>query len=149
MKILFDQGTPVPLRRHLSGHTVDTAYERGWAALANGDLIAAAEQDGYGLLITATGGFVVWLITHYSLNATHDAQAVEAKANAAVSLKVIRISGSIQTSWWEGTGPQVAPTLRANIDVDLLNSSRASWQPSRMCVVSPHRPASRIRRPDL
>jgi hypothetical protein len=52
MKILFDQGTPVPLRRHLSGHTIDTAYERGWAALANGDLITAAEQDGYDLLIT-------------------------------------------------------------------------------------------------
>ena len=52
MKILFDQGTPVPLRRYLSGHRVDTAYERGWAALANGNLITAAEQDGYGLLIT-------------------------------------------------------------------------------------------------
>jgi hypothetical protein len=52
MKILFDQGTPVPLRRHLSGHMVDTAYECGWAALANGDLITAAEQNGYGLLIT-------------------------------------------------------------------------------------------------
>jgi predicted nuclease of predicted toxin-antitoxin system len=52
MKILFDQGTPVPLRRHLSGHVIETAYERGWAALANGDLISAAEQDGYGLLIT-------------------------------------------------------------------------------------------------
>ena len=52
MKILFDQGTPVPLRRQLSGHIIDTAYERGWATLANGDLITAAEQDGYDLLIT-------------------------------------------------------------------------------------------------
>lgn len=52
MKILFDQGTPVPLRRHLSGHVVDTAYERGWAALSNGNLIAVAEQDDYDLLIT-------------------------------------------------------------------------------------------------
>ena len=33
MKILFDQGTPAPLRRHLSGHSVDTAYERGWSDL--------------------------------------------------------------------------------------------------------------------
>jgi hypothetical protein len=47
MKILFDQGTPVPLRRALTGHTVDTAYERGWSALTNGDLLAIAEQDGY------------------------------------------------------------------------------------------------------
>ena len=52
MKILFDQGTPVPLRRHLPGHAVDTAYERGWAALANGELITAAENDGYSLLLT-------------------------------------------------------------------------------------------------
>jgi hypothetical protein len=31
---------------------VDTAYERGWAALANGELLATAERDGYELLIT-------------------------------------------------------------------------------------------------
>ena len=29
MKILFDQGTPVPLRRYLPQHIIDTAYERG------------------------------------------------------------------------------------------------------------------------
>ncbi len=52
MKILFDQGTPVPLRWHLAGHAVDIAYERGWSNLANGDLLDAAERDGYQLLIT-------------------------------------------------------------------------------------------------
>ena len=52
MKILFDQGTPVPLRRHLRPHTVATAYEQGWSNLSNGDLLAAAEADGYHLLIT-------------------------------------------------------------------------------------------------
>jgi hypothetical protein len=52
MKILFDQGTPVPLRRHLAGHVVDTAFERGWSNLKNGALLDTAEQDGYGLLIT-------------------------------------------------------------------------------------------------
>jgi hypothetical protein len=52
MKILFDQGTPVPLRRSLLEHTVDTAYERGWSVLSNGDLLAVAEQDGYDLMIT-------------------------------------------------------------------------------------------------
>ncbi len=40
MKILFDQGTLVPLRRYLPGHAVDTAYERGWSVLANGDEIS-------------------------------------------------------------------------------------------------------------
>ncbi|MBE9103017.1 hypothetical protein [Vacuolonema iberomarrocanum] len=52
MKILFDQGTPVPLRRFLPGHTVNTAYERGWSELSNGNLLTRAEQDGYEPLIT-------------------------------------------------------------------------------------------------
>ncbi|MFH7242117.1 MAG: hypothetical protein ACHWZW_04625 [Spirulina sp.] len=52
MKILFDQGTPVPLRRYLPGHSIDTAYEKAWSALTNGDLLKIAEQEGYELLIT-------------------------------------------------------------------------------------------------
>ena len=52
MKILFDQGTPVPLRRYLTAHTVDTAYERGWSELSNGDLLTLAERENYELLIT-------------------------------------------------------------------------------------------------
>ena len=52
MKLLFDQGTPVPLRRHLAGHSVDTAAERGWSNLDNGELIEKAEEDGYQVLIT-------------------------------------------------------------------------------------------------
>ena len=52
MRILFDQGTPVPLRRHLTRHVVDTAFERGWSALHNGELLDVAEQEGYDLLMT-------------------------------------------------------------------------------------------------
>jgi hypothetical protein len=52
MRILFDQGTPVPLRRHLTNHVVDTAFERGWSALHNRELLDVAEQEGYDLLIT-------------------------------------------------------------------------------------------------
>ena len=52
MRILFDQGTPVPLRRSLTGHDVATAYELGWSTVTNGDLIRLAEQEGYELLIT-------------------------------------------------------------------------------------------------
>src|SRR5688500_15983828 len=51
MRILFDQGTPVPLRGFLRGHEVQTAYQMGWAKLTNGDLIAACERD-FELLIT-------------------------------------------------------------------------------------------------
>ena len=45
MRILFDQGTPVPLRRHLFGHTILTTFEMGWSQLANGDLLAQAENQ--------------------------------------------------------------------------------------------------------
>jgi hypothetical protein len=52
MKVLFDQGVPVPLRRLLAEHQIETAYERGWSQLENGELLVAAERDGYELLIT-------------------------------------------------------------------------------------------------
>ena len=47
MRILFDQGTPVPLRKLLSSHQVETTFERGWSTLSNGDLLAAAEREGF------------------------------------------------------------------------------------------------------
>lgn len=52
MKILLDQGTPAPLRKYLAPHTVDTAHERGWSTLANGELLRAAEMAGYAVFIT-------------------------------------------------------------------------------------------------
>ena len=52
MRILFDQGTPVPLRKALTEHLVQTAYELSWQQLENGALIAAAETEGFDLLIT-------------------------------------------------------------------------------------------------
>lgn len=52
MKILFDQGTPVPLRDHLKDCDIDTAYELGWSQLKNGELLEVAEENQYDLLIT-------------------------------------------------------------------------------------------------
>jgi hypothetical protein len=52
MRVLFDQGTPAPLRQLLSGHEVETAYERGWSSLQNGQLIAAAEAAGFTIFVT-------------------------------------------------------------------------------------------------
>ena len=43
MRILFDQGTPLPIRPHLPGHQVETAFELGWSRLTNGELLTAAE----------------------------------------------------------------------------------------------------------
>ena len=45
MRVLFDQGTPVPLRRLLNSHTVTTVYEKGWSNTRNGDLLRLADQQ--------------------------------------------------------------------------------------------------------
>lgn len=52
MRVLFDQGTPVPLRHFLTHHEITTAHERGWSQLKNGDLIEAAEKAGVEVLLT-------------------------------------------------------------------------------------------------
>lgn len=52
MRILFDQGTPLPLRRALSAHTVETAWQHGWSKLSNGKLLEEAERAGFDLLLT-------------------------------------------------------------------------------------------------
>jgi hypothetical protein len=52
MLVLFDQGTPVPMRAFLVGHTVETAAQRGWDKLRNGELLEAAEEAGFEVLVT-------------------------------------------------------------------------------------------------
>lgn len=52
MRILFDQGTPVPLKGFLSAHEIVTAHERGWGTLQNGDLLRTAEAAGFEVIIT-------------------------------------------------------------------------------------------------
>ena len=52
MKILFDNGTPNPIARSLSGHEVTYARRIGWHELGNGDLIQQAEEAGYDVLLS-------------------------------------------------------------------------------------------------
>ena len=52
MRVLFDQGTPAPLRHALIGHSVETAFELGWGTLQNGALISAAEAQGFEVFLT-------------------------------------------------------------------------------------------------
>lgn len=52
MRVLFDQGTPAPLRHLLATHDVSTAYEFGWSTLKNGELLAAAERSGFQVFLT-------------------------------------------------------------------------------------------------
>ena len=52
MLVLFDQGTPVPIRPFLRAHTVQTTAQRGWDKLKNGELLKAAEDAGVDVLVT-------------------------------------------------------------------------------------------------
>ena len=52
MRILFDQGTPVPLRKLLNSHQIETVFERGWSTLTNGELLARAEIEGFEVFVT-------------------------------------------------------------------------------------------------
>jgi hypothetical protein len=52
MLILFDHGTPAPLSIFLTGHTVKKAKDMGWDTLSNGDLLKAAEEAGFEILLT-------------------------------------------------------------------------------------------------
>jgi hypothetical protein len=51
--ILLDNNAPRGLIRALAGHTVMEARERGWATLKNGDLLNAAEEGGFDLMLTS------------------------------------------------------------------------------------------------
>ncbi len=52
MRILFDQATPLPIRPYLKGPEVRTAAQQGWDQLKNGELLVAAEADGFEVLLT-------------------------------------------------------------------------------------------------
>jgi hypothetical protein len=51
VRVLFDQGTPAPLRGHLK-HDVATVLDLGWSTLSNGELLARAEAAGFEVLVT-------------------------------------------------------------------------------------------------
>ncbi|SRR5258708_2280508 len=52
MLILFDHGTPRGVARCLEEHTVKEARAQGWDRLTNGELLKAAEDAGFDLLLT-------------------------------------------------------------------------------------------------
>jgi hypothetical protein len=56
--VLLDQNAPRALRAILSGHDVRTALQMGWDALANGELISAAEISGFDVMVTADQNIV-------------------------------------------------------------------------------------------
>ena len=53
MLILFDHSTPRGIARSLHPHTIKEARAQGWHTLSNGDLLKAAEEAGFDVLLTA------------------------------------------------------------------------------------------------
>jgi hypothetical protein len=90
MRILFDQGTPAPLRHALADHSVSTAYEMGWTRLSNGALLRAAESQFDALITTDRNlryqqnivgyrlSILILLTTNWSLIRAHQAQVAAA-----------------------------------------------------------------------
>ncbi len=98
MRILFDQGVPVPLRKYLSGHHVETAHERGWGTMKNGELLAAAQA-----------AFDLFLTTDKNLRYQQNL------ADRTIAIAVL------PTTQWPALEAQ-APSLAAQIDAILAGS---------------------------
>ena len=52
MKVLLDENIPHDLRPHLGHHETFTAAYLGWAGLKNGQLLDAAENDAFDIIVT-------------------------------------------------------------------------------------------------
>jgi predicted nuclease of predicted toxin-antitoxin system len=53
VKVLFDQNVPRNLAHHLKTHEVTRSVELGWQELKNGDLLDAAQEKGFEVMVTA------------------------------------------------------------------------------------------------
>jgi predicted nuclease of predicted toxin-antitoxin system len=52
MRVLLDNCVDHRFARLIRGHEVVHARKRGWAELKNGELLTAAEADGFAVLVT-------------------------------------------------------------------------------------------------
>lgn len=52
MRVLLDHGVPAPLIAFLDAHEVVKAKDAGWDRLTNGELLAAAEEERFQVLVT-------------------------------------------------------------------------------------------------
>jgi hypothetical protein len=102
VKVLFDQGTPVPLRRYLRSHEVTTAYELGWSTLQNGSLISQAEAAGFDVLVTTDKNW------KYQQNLSERSLAIVVllstswpKIQGKVSEVVVAVDGATKGSYTE------------------------------------------------
>jgi hypothetical protein len=56
LKVLLDHNLPVQLANFIKGHEIFSARAMAWDALKNGDLLKAAENSNFDLLVTADKG---------------------------------------------------------------------------------------------
>jgi predicted nuclease of predicted toxin-antitoxin system len=56
-KLLLDENLPHKLRELLTEHDVFTVAFKGWVGMRNGDLLEAAEREGFDVLLTSDQGF--------------------------------------------------------------------------------------------
>jgi len=52
VRVLFDHNVPHKLRPSLTGREIKTADEMSWAELENGELLKAAEDAGFAVMVT-------------------------------------------------------------------------------------------------
>jgi hypothetical protein len=53
VRVLLDESVPVQVRGALVGHDVATVSSLGWKGRGNGELLEAAEQAGFDVLVIA------------------------------------------------------------------------------------------------
>jgi hypothetical protein len=95
MLILFDHGTPRSIARWLRGHNVVEAAAQGWDRLTNGQLLKAAEEAGFDLLLSTDKNF------QYQQNLKHRRIAIVILGNSqrpAVHRYIDRVVTAINTA---------------------------------------------------
>jgi hypothetical protein len=95
------------LRQHLTEHTVRTAFEQGWSELGNGDLLAAAAANGFGVFVTMDRNL------RYQQNLSRQAIAIVVVLNAQwprlerhASLIAAAVSGVVAGAYLEVECPE-------------------------------------------
>jgi predicted nuclease of predicted toxin-antitoxin system len=118
LRVLLDQNAPLGLRKHLKEHDVVTARYMGWEGASNGDLIAAAEEHGFDILVTTdknlqyqqnmTGrriAIVVLETNHWATIKQDPARVVDA-VNGCAPGSFVEVAFDRPAPRGKGSGPQ-------------------------------------------
>src|SRR5947209_6647822 len=63
LRVLIDECLPIQLRHLVPDHDVRTVMYMAWRSLKNGELLAAAEREGFDVFVRAEAGIAGDLIT--------------------------------------------------------------------------------------